>query len=74
VFKVDQLKDLPPSVNFINILQAALTHTDPERAKKTDNLTVFFVLLGSSCTKAARRMFKFYPSLRILGISANEMV
>jgi len=32
-------------------------HADPESAKKMDNLTVFFVLLGSVCVKAAHEMF-----------------
>jgi hypothetical protein len=42
------LMKLTPGVNFINVLQAALTHADPESAKKkTDNLTVFFSLSGS---------------------------
>jgi len=43
-------------VNFINVLQADFTLTDPIRAKKTDNLTVFFALLGSASVKAARRI------------------
>jgi len=38
-----------PGVNFINILRAAFVRPDPESAKKTDNLTVFFALLGSVC-------------------------
>jgi len=42
-------------VNFINVLQAAFVCADPKRAKKTDNLTVFFALLGSESIKAARR-------------------
>jgi len=47
---------LPPEVNFINILPAAFTSTDPKSVKKTDNLTVFFMLSGSALAKAARRM------------------
>jgi hypothetical protein len=35
---------------------AAFTGADPKSAKKTDNLTVFFVLLGSACVKARRKM------------------
>jgi len=42
-------------VNFINVLIAAYTRADPESAKKTDNLTVFFALSGSACIKAARK-------------------
>jgi len=37
-------------------LQAAFLRTDPASTKKTDNLTVFFVLLGSERVKAACRM------------------
>ncbi len=47
---------MPPGVNFINILQSAFMCSDPESAKKTDGLTVFFVLLGSLCIKVARKM------------------
>jgi len=32
-------------VNFINILQAAFARTNTEGAKKSDSLTVFFMLL-----------------------------
>ncbi len=32
-----------------------ITHTDPQSAKKTDNLTVVFALLGSLRSKAACR-------------------
>ncbi len=42
-------------VNFINVLLAPFTCADLERAKKTDNLTVFFVLSGSGPIKAAHR-------------------
>jgi len=31
--------------------------TDPKRAKKTDELTVFFALLGSARIKSAHEMF-----------------
>ncbi len=40
-------------VDFFNILCAAFMHADPDRAKKTDNLTVFFALLGFKRVKAA---------------------
>ncbi len=42
-----------PEVNFINVRGATFTRADPESAKKTDVLTVFFVLLGSIRVKAA---------------------
>jgi len=42
---------------------------DPESAKKIDNLTVFFVLLGSALVKAACRMFmKLTPGVNITNI------
>jgi hypothetical protein len=40
---------------FIKVLQGAFMSTDLEFTKKTNNFTVFFALLGSSCVKAARR-------------------
>jgi len=44
------------------VLRAAFMHADPESAKKTDNLTVFFALLGSARAKAARRtLMKLTP-------------
>ncbi len=52
----DPVLKLLPRVNFINILQAAFTHEDSKNAKKTVKLSVFFTLLGSARTKAARRM------------------
>jgi hypothetical protein len=36
-----------PDADFIIILRAAFTHIDPKNAKKDDNLTVIFTLLGS---------------------------
>jgi len=50
------LMKLTPGLNFINILRAAFARPDPERAKKTNNLTVYFALLGYACAKAAHRM------------------
>jgi len=50
-------------VDFINILRAAFERADPKSAQKTDNLTVFFALLGSAHVKAARRtLMKLTPS------------
>jgi hypothetical protein len=43
------------SVNFINILCAALMPADPKSIKKIDNLTVFFTLLGFVLAKAVER-------------------
>ncbi len=63
------LMKLSPGVNFINVLQTAFLCTDPKSAKKNDNLTVFFVLLGSGHVKAASRMLmkvtpEFWDSFR----------
>ncbi len=46
-----------PWANFINFLPAAFALADPKSAKKTDNLTVFFVPLGSAHLKVAHRTF-----------------
>jgi len=43
-------------LNFINILHIAFTSADPKSVKNTDNLTVFFTLLDSTCVKAVHRM------------------
>jgi len=43
-----------PGVNINNILHAAFMGADPKSTKKTDNLTAFFVLLGSAHVKAER--------------------
>jgi len=44
-------------VNFTNILHAAFAHADPKSAKKKiDDLTVFFVLLGSAPVKALHKI------------------
>jgi hypothetical protein len=42
-------------VNFINVLRAAFAPVEPKSAKKTNNLTVFFALLGSTHVKAANK-------------------
>jgi len=59
-------------VKFINILCKALTHEDLKSAKKTDNLTLFFALLGFECIKAARKMFvKLTPGANRSQIERN---
>jgi len=61
------------SVNFINILQAAFTRTDPNSAKKTDNLTAFFVHLGSARVKAAHRtLMKLTPGFHFCDASFSN--
>ncbi len=72
-----------PWVNFINILGAAFRQADPESAKKTDNLTVYFVLSGSEGVKDAPKMLvKLTPAFTHLllafvsksSITLNEIV
>ena len=42
---------------------------DPKCAKKTDNLTVFFALLGSTCAKAARKtLMKSTPGVNFINV------
>jgi len=49
---------------FINILQAAFMNADPKSAKKNDNLTVFFALLGSVHAKTAHKtLVKLTPAI-----------
>jgi len=47
---------MSPGVIFINVLQAAFTHADPESGKKTVKFSVFFTLSGSEHEKAADRI------------------
>jgi len=49
MFAYVQLITNIPGANFINILCSAFTLADTESVKKTDNLAVFFALLGSAC-------------------------
>jgi hypothetical protein len=51
-------------VNFINILRAAFTRTDPKGVKKTVKLSIFFALCISVHAKAARKtLIKSTPAL-----------
>ena len=53
-----------PGANFINILRASFTPTDPKSTKKLLDLTVFFMFLGSELVKAAHRtLMKLTPDL-----------
>ncbi len=57
-------------VNFNNILWAAFMHAHPKIKKDTDDLTVLFVLLGSSRVKAAlKNVGEIYP--RFAHLSTN---
>jgi len=54
-------------LNFTNVLRAAFTLVDPKSIKKIDNLTVFFMLLGSAHVKAVRRtLMKLSPCSRAI--------
>ncbi len=54
-----------PGLNFINVLCTAFTPADPKSIKDTNDLTVFFMLLGSTCTKAAHRtLVKLTPGAK----------
>jgi len=56
-------------VNFINVLRAAFTRTDPKSVKKTDDLTVFFALLGTAHMKAAlKTLVKLTPGFKFSAI------
>ncbi len=63
--------DPGPGVNFINVLRAAFTRADPESAKKTVKLSVFFALSGSvkSVKAAHRTLVKLTPDIRIMSLS-----
>jgi len=55
---------LNPGVNFIKILRVTFTSADPQSAKKTVNLSVFFELSGSAHAKAASRtLMKLTPGI-----------
>jgi len=55
---------LTPGVNFNNILLATFTCIGPKITKKTDDLTVFFALLGSEHAKPARKtLMELTPDL-----------
>jgi len=57
-------------VNFINILQAALTLANPKSAKKkTNNLLAFYLLSGSAQVKAVHKMLvKLTPGVNFTNI------
>jgi len=53
-----------PRVDFIKILPEAFTWADPKSAKRQSSCQ-FFVLLGSACSKAVRRMLmKLTPNFQ----------
>ncbi len=63
------LMKLTPRVNFINVLLAVFTAQIQKVQKDTVNLSVYFVLLVSTCTKAASKMLmKLTPELNFINI------
>ena len=50
------LKSESTRVNFINVLTHSFYTRRSQKRKKLLELTVFFVLLGSACVKAAHKM------------------
>jgi hypothetical protein len=64
-------------VNYIDILHAAFTCAALKSQKKTDNLIVFYALLGSACLKAAGKMLvKLTKGIefKTFGTSQNEYI
>ncbi len=59
-----------PGVNFTKILSAAFMRKDLQNAKiDTDDMTVFFTLLGSVCVKAViKMMVKLTPVVNFINI------
>jgi len=67
-------KKCRPGVDFINVQRAVFTQADPEIAKKTVKLSVFFALLGSAQAKAARTEFmlmKLTPGIETQTVGAG---
>ncbi len=63
------LMKLTPVLNFTDILEATFARLDPESAKNTDKLPVFFTFLGSDQVKAAHKMLmKLTPVLNFTDI------
>ncbi len=59
-------------VDFINILPTAFKHVQiPKVQKKTDNLAVFFALLGSVHVKSAHRMMMKLTTIGKLSLSKS---
>jgi len=58
-----------PGVNFINVLWAAFTCAYPKSIRIQSNPQYLFVLLGSTCSKAAHRtLMKSTPWLNFINI------
>ncbi len=56
--------DTTPGLNFTNIFKLSFYARRSRKRKKTDDLTVFFMLLGSVSVKAVRRtLMKLSPAL-----------
>jgi len=50
-----KLTKLTPGLNLFNVLRTAFTCANPRSVKKTVKLSIFFILLGSTSVKAARK-------------------
>jgi len=62
--KPNATKKHQPGLNFTNIFTLSFYARRSQKHKKTDNLSVFFTLLGSTHVKAVRRTFmKFSPDV-----------
>jgi len=58
-----------PAINFINVLPAAFACADPESAKKTVKLSVYFMLSESERAKAASRtLIKLTPGVNFINV------
>jgi len=62
-FKTEDNFRQRPGVNFINVLWAAFGRAYPGSVKKTDNLIVFFALLGSARVKTACKTLMNQPQV-----------
>jgi len=60
-------------LNFINVLRSAFTHVDPESVRIQSNPQYLFMLLGSTCAKAARRMLmKLTPGVNLTNMFTSN--
>jgi len=66
-------KPKTPGVNFINIFMRSFCTPKSRKRKKTDNLTVFFMLLGSEHVNSVGRMLmKLTPGKIFLNTTFNS--
>jgi len=60
---VRRQRQSPARINFTNIFMHSFCSRRSRKCKKTDDLTVFFMLLGSARVKAVRRTAFSYKSV-----------